>query len=57
MRLCHALVARLALAERRQVTLDDLKAVGALDGRLVDFEKHVRMFERFMGSSLEWKRQ
>jgi hypothetical protein len=50
-------VARLALAERRQVTLDDLKAVGALDGRLVDFEKHVRMFERFMGSSLEWKRQ
>ena len=56
-RLCHALVARLALAGRRQINLDDLKATGALDGQLVDFERHLRRFERLMGLSVKWRRQ
>jgi ATP-dependent Lon protease len=43
----HALVAQLARAERRHVTYDDLRAVGALDGRLVEFE-------RTFGDYLEW---
>ena len=43
----HALVAQLARAERRHVTYDDLRAVGALDGRLVEFE-------RVFGDYIEW---
>ncbi len=56
-RLCHALVARLALTGRRQISLDDLKVTGALDGQLVDFERHLQRFERLMELSVEWRRQ
>ena len=49
-RLTHALVARVAMADRRHVTLDDLRSVGALDGRLVEFERH-------FGRLIEWTTQ
>ena len=56
-RLCHALVACVVLAGRREVTLDDLKKTGALDGRLVDFERFVSDVERRTGRTREWTRQ
>ena len=56
-RLCHALVARLVLEGRREVTFDDLTKTGALDGRLIEFERLVTDFERSVGCNLEWKKQ
>ena len=49
-RLVHALVALVTMGDRRHVTLDDLRSVGALDGRLVEFE---RRFDK----RIEWKTQ